>query len=794
MPTVWIISTAACMLTAGSVLFAAEGDISFEHDIRPIFKAHCLKCHGEDEPLQGGLDLRLVRLIKQGGDSGPSIVPGDPAASTLMTRIHDGEMPPEGATPLKPQQIELLERWIAGGAKTLRPEPATPESSAITADDREFWAFQPLKTGRPAVTETGARNLVDDFVRAKLSTEALPSSPEADRSTLLRRLTFTLTGLPPTWDEMQDYLAVDTPDAYERQVDRLLASPHGGERWARVWLDLGRYVDETPWWVVSAKNAWIYRDWVIRAFNEDRPFDDFVRAQLAADQLPNAEPAENAALGFLGLSPTYWKELRLSPDVIKSVVAEEWDERIDTISRTFLGLTVSCARCHDHKFDPVTMRDYYALAGVVASTQLVDKPQIAPAAAETVRVVKQQIADLQLRIDQLRTQIAAETKAAAEQQAKNAENPASNNQQAVAQPSPLLQRELESLERSIVQMKSSTSDFETPWVHAVEDTALIVQPDGSEKTRLEYRHGEVMDMPIFKRGNPSSPTVSMVPRRFLSVLSPEEPARFRHGSGRLELANSILNDARPLASRVQVNRIWAQHFGKGLVRTTSDFGRQGDPPSHPELLDAVAAEFIAHGWSHKWLHRRIVESATFRQTSRTHSAGVEQDPDNRLLWRMNRRRLDIEPYRDAILQASGRLDDRLYGPALSFDDGQNLRRTLYGKVVREEQHSMLRLYDFPDASAHSASREQTTTALQQLFVLNGPLFRDSAAVASGTNVALDSRTMIMASYQQLFQRSPTARELELGETFLSHDQPDVTGRRQAYLHALLGANEFLFID
>ncbi len=753
-----------CVL-GSRALCADDRELTFEHQIRPILKAHCFRCHGEDEPIEGNLDLRLVRFHLKGGDSGPAVVPGQPDESPLLTRIRAGEMPPEGASPLKPEQVRLIEDWIRSGAKTLRPEPLTAESSAITEDDRNFWAFQPLKTGSinfPSET-SGVRNFIDALVRQRLEQEKLPPSDEADRHTLLRRLTFTLIGLPPTWEEQQAFLADESPDAYERVVDRLLASPHHGERWARFWLDLGRYVDETPWWVTSAKNAWVYRDWIAKSFNEDRPYDDFVRRQLATDQMDDARPADNSALGFLGLSPSYWKELRLSVDVIKTVVAEENDERIDTISRTFLGLTLSCARCHDHKFDPLTMRDYYALAGVVASTQLVDKPQVSYSAAETVQVVRQQIADLQARI--------AAIKALKDNVDRSAE--------------------VNRLETLIGHLRASTPDFDVPWVHAVEDTLLIVQPEGDDKTRLEYRHGEVADMPIFRRGNPSAPMNTVVPRRYLSVLSPAEPQRFQKGSGRLELANSILTASQPLASRVQVNRLWAQHLGKGIVRTLSDFGRQGEPPTHPELLDALAAQFIEHGWSHKWLHRRIVESATFRQSSRPSPEGEERDPDNKLLWRMHRRRLDIEPYRDAILAASGRLDDRLYGPSLTFDDALNVRRTLYGKVVREEQHSMLRLYDFPDASAHSPGREQTTTSLQQLFVMNGPLFRDSAVAAVQAVNSQDAQRFVEESYRRIYQRMPSQRELELGMNFIvASDEAS----KQAYLHALLGSNEFLFLD
>jgi cytochrome c553 len=757
---------AALVAGVGLPLCVSAREVNFEQDVRPILKTHCFRCHGDEEKIEGGLDLRLVRFMRKGGDSGRAITQdGKPERSLLLQRIQSGEMPPEGAQPLTKGQIKLISGWLSVGAPTRHPEPETVEPSGITEEDRRFWAFQPWQSRPPSqpLLQSGVRNFIDAIVQHRLEQLSYQPSPPADRRTLLRRVSFSLIGLAPTWDELQDFLNDTSPDAWERAIDRLLASPHYGERWARPWLDMGRYVDQTPWWVVSADRAWLYRDWVIRAFNEDRPYDDFVRLQLAADQLPDTPPPEYAALGFLGLSPTYWKELRLSPDVIKTVVAEEWDERIDTISRTFLGLTVSCARCHDHKFDPVTMQDYYALAGVLASTQLVDKPQVSYSIAESIRVVQLQVADLERRIAQLKDQDPAETAR---------------------------------LQELITRLKTSLPDYATPWVHAVEDTSLIVQPEGDDKTRLEYRFGEVMDMPMFRRGNPSAPTETTVPRRFLTVLSPGEPHPFEHGSGRLDLAEAILNDARPLATRVQVNRIWTQHFGKGIVRTPSDFGRQGEPPTDQNLLDAVAAGFVSHGWSHKWLHRRIVESATYRQSSRETAQGKERDPDNRNLWRMNRRRLDIEPYRDAILAAAGQLDDRLSGPSLNFDDPANLRRTIYGRVVREEQHSLLRLYDFPDASSHSPNREQTTTPLQQLFVLNGPLFlRQSAVLAEqlGTPSPATMQTSIDDLYHRLFQRDPTDRERQLAQSFLTENIA-APGKLAAYVQALLATNELLFLD
>lgn len=755
-----------CCLLALAPTAGWGADVFYETDVRPIFKAHCFRCHGQEGQPEGGLDLRLVRTQLRGGDSGPALSPGAPTQSLLLQKIRAKEMPPEGAQPLTDAQVQQIERWIAAGAPTRRPEPETPSTAEFTEEDRDFWSFRPLARAA-APLAAGELSPLDAFVAERRRAQQLSGSPPADRRTLLRRAAFALTGLPPTTAAITAFEGDADPLAYVRRVDEYLASPQFGERWARFWLDLARYVDQTPDYLTSADRAWIYRDWVIRAWNEDRPYDDFVRQQLAADLLENPVPADYAALGFLGLSPTYWKELRLSPDVIKTVVAEEWDERIDVITRTFLGLTVSCARCHDHKFDPVTMRDYYALAGVVASTQLAERPLLPPEQATAVRQARQRLAALQQDLDLTRR--ARPTAAEA------------------------VSAEYERLQRT-------TPLLDEPWAHVVEDASVYVLPDGDEKTRLEFHSGEARNLPLFRRGNPSDEGETL-PRRFLAVLARQEAQPFQRGSGRAELAESLLTESQGLAARVIVNRIWAQLFGQGLVRTTSDFGRQGEPPTHPELLDYLAGELVRHGWSLKWLIREIVLSETFQQSSQPRADGLAIDPENRLLWRMHRRRLDVEPFRDALLVAAGWFDDRLYGPATPLENVGHHRRTLYGKVVREEQNVVLRLYDFPEPSAHSPGRDQTTTPLQQLFVLNSPHFQHQAeglarSILQGTsNLSMPER--IAAGYRQALGRAPRPREVELGERYLraalEAGQTEAAAW-QNYAHVLLSLNEFLYVD
>lgn len=747
----------------------AADPIAFEDQVRPILKAHCFACHGEDGKREGKLDLRLVRFMHSGGESGAAIVAGKRSESPLFERIATREMPPEGGKPLTADQIELIGRWIDAGAKTRRPEPDSIDDFAIAEEDRNFWSFRPVQ--RPSVPDVKQSDWpagpLDRFVLARLEAEGLKPSPRAEPRILARRLSFALTGLPPSPEGVADFAADSSPTAAAALVDRWQNSPRYGERWARFWLDLVRYVDQTPDYLTNADRAWLYRDWVVRSFNEDRPYDDFVRLQLAADQWEQTPPADLAALGLLGLSPTYWKELKLAPDVIKTVVAEEWDERIDAVTRTFLGLTVSCARCHNHKFDPVTVKDYYALAGIFASTQLTERPLLPLSEAEVVRAARKRVAELEAEI------------------------------KAKKDPKP---EETAPLTAEIERLKSTTPHYAEPWAHVVEDSSIFIEPEGEDQTRLEFRPGQPRDLGVFRRGNASDPG-EIVPRRFLAVLCDGEPQPFQRGSGRRDLAEAILADGEGLAARVLVNRLWAQLFGHGLVRTTSDFGRQGDRPTHPGLLEYLAARLIEEQWAIRPLIREIVLSETFQQASAPRSDGDAIDPDNNLLWRSPRRRLDVEPWRDAVLSATGALEDRMSGPAQPLEDPANLRRTLYGKVVREEQNAMLRLFDFPEPSSHSPSREPTTTPLQQLFVLNGPLFQQQAktlaAVAAEAVPADSPEERIRLCYSRLFQREPSPHELQRGTMFLQELIAGGTPAAEAwqtYCHALLSLNEMLLID
>ncbi|WP_164102842.1 PSD1 and planctomycete cytochrome C domain-containing protein [Candidatus Laterigemmans baculatus] len=762
----------------------------FERKIRPLLSARCYECHSaEADTLHAGLRLDSASDLERGGDSGAVFVPGQPQASLLIETLSyegDIQMPPEGKLPQ--EEIDLLVDWVQRGA------PFPPSAEAAERPDgqidfeagREFWSFQPVaEQPLPEVTDPGwARRRIDAFVLSAMEREGLQPAPEADRATLIRRLSFDLVGLPPTPDEVQAFVRDDDPEAYEKLVERLLQSPHYGEKWGRMWLDLARYTDMTASWLEQKGEPHLYRDWVVQAFNDNLPYDEFIHRQLATDMLPETGPEDIPALGFLGLSPSYWKELKLPSEIIKVIVADEWEERVDAVSQTFLGLTVACARCHDHKFDPISTEDYYALAGIVASCRLEGRPLVEEELYEPVRLAKTQVADLQAEIAKLKKM-------------KPKEN----------EPDPNIKAE--ELAAKIQEIESSTPYYNAPLASAVSDQSLFVLRAGErpeEGTKLEYRPG-ARDLPVFIRGNPNR-TGDVVPRRFITVLS-DSSQPFEQGSGRLELARAITSgNAASLAARVLVNRIWLAHFGQGLVSTPSNFGQQGSRPSHPQLLDDLAARFIANGWSIKDLHREILLSATWRQSSELDPRKAELDPENRWLSRMNRRRLDFEPWRDAMLAATGRLDLTIGGPSLPLESAENLRRTIYATIHRREMSTTLQIHDFPDPNAHSPQRTMTTTALQGLFALNGPLLaaqsealvdRLNAEFAAGANASADGvetdRAKIERAHWLLFSRAATDQELQLGLRFLNQATAESRAVAwQQYAHVLLASNAFLFID
>jgi hypothetical protein len=756
----------------------------FERSIRPLLIKHCYKCHSNQvDPLEGSLRVDDRTLLLAGGDRGPAVVPGRPTESLLWNAVQysneDLQMPPAGK--LADNDLQAIQKWIQLGL----PMPATAEigegaEEKPPAGETDHWSFQLLEDiSLPSLRRTDwVLTRIDNFVARRHRLEKLGPSPPATRRELIRRLSFDLLGLPPSLQQVASFEADTAPNAWGRLVDQLIASPAYGERWGRYWLDLARYTDTTASWLNTTGQSHLYRDWVVQALNRDLPYDQFVRLQLAADKIAGTDPQNMAALGFLGLSPTYWKELQLSKEVIREIVAEEWEERIDAFGRTFLGLSIACARCHDHKFDPITTRDYYALAGVFASTRLTDRSLLPAEQAAVVEAAHRRSGKMTYEIAELKKQ----------QKLKGQEE------------DPAVVQKLAALESELELLKKETPFFDYPLAHGVDDASLYVLADGPNRTRLEYREGEARDLPVFLRGNPAS-LGDVVPRRFLEVFAGEDPAPFLDGSGRGGLAASLLTDSPSLLARVVVNRVWMHHFGAGLVATPSDFGSQGQRPTHPQLLDDLADRLIQHGWSMKWLHREILMSATYQQSSAYHPANESRDPDNKFLWRMNRRRLDIEAWRDAMLSAGGILDLQMAGAAESLAEAGNRRRTIYGRVARRELDPVLQMYGFPPPTSHSPKREMTINAMQQLYVLNGDFIRQRAAdLVRRLQPVKDefSGQIVSRAFELLYHRPAEKEEIELTRQYFIEApmaaEESGFGRWEQLFQVLLAGNEFAFVD
>jgi hypothetical protein len=600
----------------------------------------------------------------------------------------------------------------------------------------------------------------------------------APKTKLLRRAKFDLLGIPPTFEEIESFVEDQQPDALERRIDKWLESPEYGERWARPWLELVRYCDTPEEWT-EIHHTFRYRDWVIAALNEDMPYDRFAKLQMAADQISDARPTDLAALGFIGLSPTYWKELQLPVEIIKMIVSDEYEERIHTWSSTFLGINVACARCHDHKVEPITVQDYYALAGIFASSRLLDRSL--EQGVDSLEVI-----EARKRVKELEPKIAAQEKELKDLIAKKDAGslPAEEQPKIEAK-----QKEFEDLKKTVADAKA-VKGFDGPMAPGVMDASLEVLPAiGTHGSRIHYEMAP-KNLAIEIRGNPNK-TGDLVARRYVSVLSESEPEAFQQGSGRFELAETMFQQSSSLVARVIVNRIWRLHMGRGIVETPSDFGLQGDPPSHPELLEDLTARFIEHSWSLKWLHREIMLSNTYQQDSLV--KGEPGQPDK---WYVGYpvRRLDVEYWRDAMLVSTGALDRTVGGPPAELSTANNTKRTIYGTVKRRELTDILRLYDFPDPLTHSPGRVATTTPLQQLFVLNSPFMQEqgNALVARlGRDVGDDVPKRIEWAYKLLFGRLPDEKELQIGLQYVSDGKIQSW---QTYAQVLLGSNEFIFLD
>jgi hypothetical protein len=883
----------------------------FETKVRPRLSESCYRCHGPEKQNSGlRLDSR-EGVLAGGSGEGPAVVPGKVDESPLIAAIrheHDTlKMPPKEKLP--EEAIQDLTRWVEMGA----PWPTSAEGKA-TEPWRNHWAFQPVRAvpSPPVAHAEPVANPIDAFILARLEPLGVGLAPAADRPTLIRRVTIDLTGLPPTREEVDAFTNDPSPDAFAKVVDRLLASPRYGERWGRHWLDLARYAD-TKGYVFQEERrypySYTYRDYVVKAFNEDKPYDRFLVEQVAADLLPEGEePGRLAALGFLTVGRRF---LNNNDDII--------DDRIDVVTRGLMGLTVQCARCHDHKFDPVPSEDYYSLYGVFASSvEPPDLPLIgeseAGAAADDYlkqRQARQKeadkyaedrmaeiAADLKARLaDYLaaataigyqadRTKLDDAARAAkvrpeslrwlierwdekfgplcdrhpsvlgpwkalqgkgTDALAEQAQGLRDSAGPAVAEavlcgpiesPTDLARRYGELLSRAETrwldagppspgmtaqheEVLAALRDPESPWAVAADAPMrrLFNRAEREKHQGLQRKVAELdvthpgappramvlndkptpYDPHVFLRGNPGRQGKA-VPRQFLKLLAGEDRKPFPKGSGRLELARAIASPENPLTSRVIVNRVWLEHFGSALVNTPSDFGTRSDPPSNPELLDYLTRYLVESGWSLKALHRLVLLSNTYQQSSDHRPELDRRDPDNRLLGRANRRRLDYEASRDAILFVAGRLDERLGGRSTPLYQAPfSTRRTLYGFIDRQQLDPVARTFDFAVPDATSPKRFSTTVPQQALFVMNAPFVAEQArAIVDRPEVARadDADARIETLHRLVLGRGATPKEIDRARCFLDDGTApdDRLSPWAAYAQVLLLTNEFMFVD
>jgi hypothetical protein len=849
----------------------------FENKVRPVLAEHCYSCHGPKKQ-SAGLRLDTAAGFKQGADDGP-VVGNDPAKSRLLRSVKrqgDYPMPPKTALPAG--AAATIEEWVKLGA----PYP-DETAQAKAGDPAKHWAFQPVK--EPAVPKRAAHP-IDAFVLATLSDKGLSPAPRADRRTLIRRAYFDLIGLPPTAEEVEAFEKDTSPQAWEKVVDRLLASPHYGERQARYWLDLARYADTKGYVFREDRNfpfAYTYRDYVIKSFNDDKPYDRFVVEQIAADKLPlGADKTPLAAMAFLTIGRRF---LNNTHDII--------DDRIDVVTRGFLGLTVQCARCHDHKFDPISQKDYYSLYGVFASSV---EPKELPLIGEVKRTpeleafekdVAKREADIQASVakrhaghvaklrsadgiadyltasfaargksidqiggfvrerdlnryafDRWRTFLTAELKAGSPVYSpllaladaapadyakvivalgKDPKKPADQAVvKALTEAKPKTLREAAEAVAKVIAAGPPPAPTDIP---LADFDKLQTRADRDQLTDLRRKvdafkaasafnppramvlnDGPVLQPAVFLRGNPGNRGAT-VPRQAPAVIRGPDAKPFTDGSGRLELAKAIADPKNPLTARVMVNRVWLGHFGNGLVRTPSNFGLRADPPTHPELLDYLAARFVRDGWSAKKLHRLIMTSATYQQASTGTPAADRLDPENRLLSHQTRRRLDFEALRDSLLAAAGTLDRTTGGKAVDlFRTPFSTRRTIYGVIDRTTFPGTLRSFDVASPDQHSPQRFQTTVPQQALFLMNSPFVTAQAKVLAARAEVASAATAegkITRLYRLVLGRTPTPAEVKLGRAFVESAGTGADaafGPWPQYAQVLLLSNEFAFVD
>jgi mono/diheme cytochrome c family protein len=844
----------------------AAPELSFEQQVRPLLKAHCFECHGEGKKLKGGLDVRLRRSLLQGGDTGSALDLSKPAESTLIQRLRSEEMPP-GKKKLSRDEIALVERWIAAGAPTTGPEPAAlPVGFSITPREQAFWSFQPIR--RPALPKVrgSIRTSIDAFLLAKLEAKGMTYAPEAERRTLIRRASFDLLGLPPSPEEVEAFVSDAAPDAYEKLIERLLASPHYGERWGRHWLDVAGYADSEGYSGADPvrKTAYKYRDYVIRSLQADQPFDQFIQEQLAGDEmvrppyekLAPAELDKLIATGFLRMAP----DGTASPEVdVKAASNQNVADTLQIVSTAILGLTLQCAQCHNHRYDPIPQADYYRLRAVFepgldcqnwrvpAAREIPlfkdeERQRAAAIEKEAKLIDAERAAKLREYIEatfakQL-DKIPAEKRALARQAHEKAPAQRTAAQRGIMQTYPFLNVTDGSL---YLYDNKAAADLKVYAAKAVKLRATKPAPDFVRA--LTEVPGKVPVTRLFERGDHEQPTEALTPAH-LSVLAPlhlpaipeRNPALPSTGR-RLAFAQALTSGQHPLPARVLVNRVWMQHFGKGLVGTPGDFGALGERPTHPELLDWLASDFMAGGWKLKRLHRLVMTSAAYRQSSSANAQAGVVDPDNRLLGHFPVRRLEGEALRDAMLAVSGKLNAKPFGPAIPVThdevgqivigndirisdgtpkgkiaslNGDEYRRSVYVQVRRSQPLAVLETFDGPAMTPNCEVRNASTVSTQALLLLNNSeVLRQAEFFAARLRqeMGTDPRAQVARGWRLAFAAEPTERDVEQARLFVAQQTEQLRGQKQApgapepalqalanFCQALLSANRFLYVD
>ncbi|MFN4260763.1 MAG: DUF1553 domain-containing protein [Gemmataceae bacterium] len=822
-------------LTVGGVLFlvqsmsamAAEEDGAtfFATQVQPILQAHCLSCHGGEERVKGGLNLSSRAGLLEGGDGGPVVTLDKPHASRLLqaVRYQDLKMPPRGKLPQA--QLDILTRWVEMGVPW-SARTATQKLGAPVVDDhaRQFWSFRPVqRPPLPAVKNAGwVKNPIDAFLLAKLEAAGLEPAPPAAPHALLRRLYYDLIGLPPTSEEVRAFEQAardDFPAAYEAVVDRLLASPHYGERWGRHWLDLVRYAETNSFERDGAKpHVWRYRDYVIRSFNEDKPYDRFIMEQLAGDELDNVTVDAIIATGYYRLP--LWDDEPADPPL---AVYDELDDIVSTTGQVFLGLTVGCARCHDHKIDPFPQEDYYRLLAffrgirrygvrshetvVQASVKEVPLSADAPLAPEALALHRDQIKNLDNQLAQIDNTIRSKLIGGEKDDYQYEQNRLA-----------ILQRHVGKLidNKTLARYQTLWAERErlrnTPPANVI--PVLCVKEMGPKPP----------DTFVLKRGNPGAHGAKVTPGfpSVLTTLSADEPRPTASTSGRRRvLAEWLASPDNPLTARVLVNRLWQYHFGRGIVRSSSNFGYQGTPPTHPELLDWLASEFVASGWKLKRMHKLMVMSNAYRMSSRMNADAFAVDPENDRCWRFDPRRLTAEEIRDTILAVSGNLNRKMFGPSIypvippevlagqsrpgagwgKSSPEEAARRSVYIHIKRSLPVPILASFDAADPDATCPVRFTTTQAAQALGLLNSDFTNEQARLFAQDvhkHVGDDDAAQVCLILWRVTQRAPTTLEIDRGTRLLhrmrnEHKQSPEEALRSFCLLAL-NLNEFVYVD